>query len=56
MCNATSITYVLCSVLTNSPNPCPPEFLFIIFIATYNDDLKKSHADYIQLSMQEPYS
>ena len=45
-------TYVLCAVLTNSPNSCPSERLFSIFNATYDDDQKKSHADNIQLSMQ----
>jgi hypothetical protein len=40
--------YVLRAVLTNSPNSCSPERLFILFNATYNDDQKKSHTDYIQ--------
>jgi hypothetical protein len=31
-------TYVLRAVLTNSFNSCPPESLFILFNATYNDD------------------
>ena len=44
-------TYVLCTVLTNSPNSCPSESLFNIFNETYNDDQKKSHTDYIQLSI-----
>jgi hypothetical protein len=42
-------TYVLRAVLTNSPNSCPPERLFSIFNATYGDDQKNSHADYIEL-------
>ena len=42
---------LLCAVLTNSPNSCPTECLFIIFSATYNDDQKSSHTDYIQLSI-----
>jgi hypothetical protein len=44
--------YVLRSVLTNSSNSCPPESLFSIFNSTYNDDQKRSHTDYIELSMQ----
>jgi len=46
-------TYVLRAVLTNS---CPPEILFSIFNATYNDDQKKSHADYIELSIQAQFN
>ena len=48
--------YVLRAVLTNSPNSCPPERLFSIFNATYDDDQKKSHADYIELSMQSQFN
>ncbi len=48
--------YVLCAVLTNSPNSCPPERLFSIFNATYDDDQKKSHADYIELSIQSQFN
>ncbi len=44
-------TYVLRAVLTNSPNSCPPESLFTIFNATYDDDQKSSYTDYIQFSM-----
>ena len=47
---------MLRTVLTNSPNSCPSERLFSIFNATYNDDQKKSHSDYIQLSMQSQFS
>ena len=36
--------YVLRAVLTNSSNSCPPERLFSLFNATYDDDQKKSHA------------
>ena len=43
--------YVLRAVLTNSPNSCPPERLFSLFNATYNDDQKSSYTDYIELSM-----
>ena len=49
-------TYVLRAALTNSPNSCPPERLFSIFNATYNDDQKRSHADYIELSMQSQFN
>jgi hypothetical protein len=48
--------YVLRTVLTNSPNSCPPESLFSLFNVTYNDDQKKSHADYIELSMQSQFN
>ena len=48
--------YVLRAVLTNSPNSCPPERLFSIFNATYGDDQKNSHADYIELSMQSQFN
>jgi hypothetical protein len=55
LCNTVRIhvrvLHVLHVVLTNSPNSCPPERLFSIFNATYNDDQKRSHTDYIQLSM-----
>ncbi len=40
------------AVLTNSPNSCPPERLFSIFNATYNDDQKSSYTDYIELLSQ----
>ena len=49
-------TYVLRAVLTNSPNSCPPERLFSIFNASYNDDQKRSYADYIELSMQSQFN
>ena len=49
-------TYVLRAVLTNSPNSCPPERLFSLFNATYNDDQKSSYADYIELSMQSQFN
>ena len=42
-------TYVLRAVLTNSPNSCPPERLFIIFNATDNDDQKSPYTDYITI-------
>jgi hypothetical protein len=49
-------TYVLRVVLTNSPNSCPPERLFRIFNATYDDDQKSSYVDYIQLSIQSQFN
>jgi hypothetical protein len=49
-------SFVLRAVLTNSPNCCPPESLFSIFNATYNDDQKKSHTDYIDLSMKSQFN
>jgi hypothetical protein len=48
--------YLLCALLTNSPYSCPPESLCSIFNATYNDDQKKSHTDYIELSMQSQFN
>ena len=45
-----------CTVLTNSPKSCPPERLFSILNATYNDDQKSPHTDYIQLSMQSQFN
>ena len=49
-------TYVLREVLTNSPNSCPPERLFSIFNATYNDDQNSSYTDFIELSMQSQFN
>ena len=49
-------TYVLREVLTNSPNSYPSERLFSIFNATYNDDQKSSHTDYIELSIQSHFN
>ena len=49
-------TYVLCAVLTNSPNSCPPESLFRIFNVTYDDDQKSSYTDNIELSMQSQFN
>jgi hypothetical protein len=48
-------TYVLCAVLTNSPNSCPPESLFSIFNSTFDADQKSSYTDYIQLSIQSQF-
>ncbi len=52
----TGFTYVLRAVLTNSPNSCPSERFFSIFNATYDDDQKKSHTDYIELSIQSQFN
>ena len=41
-----AFTYVLCAVLTSSPNYCPPERLFRIFNSTFDADQKTSYADY----------
>jgi hypothetical protein len=49
-------TYVFRAVLTNSPNSCPTERLFSIFNETYNDDQKRSHTDYIELSIQSQFN
>jgi hypothetical protein len=49
-------SYVLRTVLTNSPNSCPPESLFSIINSTYNYDQKRSHTDYIELSMQSQFN
>ena len=49
-------TCVFRAVLTNSPNSYPPESLFTIFNATYDDDQKRSHTDYIQLSIQSQFN
>ncbi len=48
--------YVLRTLLTNSPNSCPPERLFSLFNTTYNDDQKSSYADYIELSIQSQFN
>jgi hypothetical protein len=48
--------YVLRAVLTNSPNSCPPERLFSIFNSTYDDEQKRSHSDYIELSIQSQFN
>jgi hypothetical protein len=37
-------------------NSCPPERFFSIFNSTYNDDQKRSHADYIELSLQSQFN
>ena len=49
-------TYVLRAVLTNTPNSCPPEWLYSLFNANYDDDQKRSHTDYIELSIQSQFN
>jgi hypothetical protein len=44
------------SSMVEQVKSCPPESLFIIFNATYNDDQKKSHPEYIELSIQVQFS
>ena len=34
--------FVLCAVLTNAPNSCPPERLFSMFNATFGEDQQRS--------------
>jgi hypothetical protein len=45
-----------CESGAENENSCPPERLFSLFNATYDDDQKKSHADYIELSMQSQFN
>ena len=51
-----AFTYVLRTVLTNSPNICPPECPFSIFNSSFDADQESSYADYIQLSMQSQFN
>jgi hypothetical protein len=58
-----AFTYVLCAVLTNSHNSCPPECLFTIggflittFNSTFDADQKSSYTDYIQLLSQSQFN
>ena len=51
-----SWAYVLCAVLTNSPNSIPPERVFSILNDTFDDDQTSAYADYIQLSLQLQYN
>ena len=57
-CNSAELSnfaFVLCAVLTLSPNSCPPERLFSIFNATFDAYQMSSFGDYIELSMQSQY-
>ena len=49
-------TYVFGTVLTNSPNSCPECLFFSIFNANYNDDQRRCHTNYIELSMQSQFN
>ena len=51
-----SWAYVLRAVLTNSPNSIPPERVFSILNDSFDDDQKRAHADYIELSLQLQYN
>ena len=58
-CNSRELqhfSFMLCAVLTHSPNSCPPERLINMISATFDDDQVKSFGDYIQLSMQSQYN
>ena len=43
---------VLRAVLANSPNSIPPERVFSILNDTFEDDMERSLADYIELALQ----
>ena len=43
---------VLRAILANSPNSVPPERVFSILNNTFDDDQRRAHADYIELSLQ----
>ena len=47
-----AFAYVLRAVLANSPNSVPPERVFSVLNDTFDDDMDRSHADYIELSLQ----
>ena len=47
-----AFAYVLRAVLANSPNSVPPERVFSVLNDTFEDDMDRSHADYIELSLQ----
>eukprot|EP00966_Prymnesium_polylepis_P325617 7381590-Prymnesium_polylepis.1 len=47
-----AFAYVLRAVLANAPNSIPPERVFSILNDTFDDDMERSHADYIELSLQ----
>jgi hypothetical protein len=50
--NLPAFTYVLCSVLTNSPQTYSPERLLNTFNSTSDTDQTSSYTDYMQFSMQ----
>ena len=45
-------SYVLRAVLANAPNSIPPERVFSVLNDTFDDDMGKSLAGYIELSLQ----
>ena len=47
-----AFAFVLRAVLANSPNSIPPERVFSILNDTFEDDMDRAHADYIELSLQ----
>ena len=47
-----AFAFVLRAVLANAPNSIPPERVFSILNDTFEDDMDRSHADYIELSLQ----
>ena len=47
-----AFAYVLRAVLANSPNSIPPERVFSILNDTFEDDMERSLADYIELALQ----
>ena len=47
---------VLRAVLANSPNSVPPERVFSVLNDTFEADMDRSHADYIELSLQLQYN
>ena len=49
-------TFVLRTVLTHSPNSCPPGRLVGIFNATFDADQMMLFGDYIELSMRSQYN
>ena len=51
-----AFSYVLRAVLAHSVNSCPPERLFSILNDTFEDDMDRSYADYIELSLWLQYN
>ena len=47
-----AFAFVLRAVLAHSPNSIPPERVFSILNDTFDDDMDRAHADYIELSLQ----
>ena len=43
-------------LLANSPNSVPPERVFSVLNDTFEADMDRSHADYIELSLQLQYN